>query len=94
MTNRDTRGQPRITRATIAAAPGTTVTVTGCKYIQVSNESAAAVRIYANAADMVANVSYIELAASTGYFEGPWAQNTIYMASQGGSVTVPMIYYV
>lgn len=40
-------------------------------FLQVANEGANIVRIYFTKSDYDADVNYVELAATTGYFEGP-----------------------
>ena len=64
-------GVPMVRRLTVTTTFGAYPLPVTTKYLQIFNQGANIVRVYFTAADYVADANYLELAATTGVFEGP-----------------------
>ena len=82
-------GFPIVRRLSVTTTFGLYHLPVATKYLQISNGGANAVRVYFTAEDYAANANYIELASSTGAFEGPVELRAnaaqLYFAAQGGT---------
>jgi len=102
MTALETRGGfPFVTRRAIpigASDPQQVVQSPGhIKFLQISNEGGNIVRVYFSEADYTADANYIELEATTGYFEGPveLRGNNLYLRAQtAASDPVVVVFYL
>lgn len=63
------------------------------KFIQLSSEGAFPVRVYFTQPDFTANANYIELPATTGFFEGPVEAQKIWVRGVGGAGSLVGIFY-
>lgn len=98
-------GLPKCARLTVTTTgegrrpPGVT------QYVQVSNEGANVLRIYFQADDFTADANYIELVATTGYWEGPAeigaplpgsisGRDQIWFRTSGGDSDISVIWYL
>jgi hypothetical protein len=64
-------GFPIVRRLSVTTTFGKYQLPVTTKYLQITNGGAVAVRVYFTQDDYTAGVNYIELASSTGSFEGP-----------------------
>lgn len=87
-------GTPHVRRLSVATTglgdlgftlPGVT------KGLVVSNEGAFALRMYFTLADYTADANYIELAATTGYYDQPDEVHTLWFRAVGGTTTPVVI---
>lgn len=67
---------------------------TALRRIQISNEGANVLRIYRRAVDFTNDANYIDLPASTGFYDGPHVGRSIWLRANGGSTSVIMTVYV
>ncbi len=64
-------GVPIVRRLSVTTTFGAYPLPVTTKYLQIFNQGANIVRVYFTAADYTADANYLELAATTGVFEGP-----------------------
>lgn len=83
-------GRPRTQRVSVTAVGAPLALPFPAKFLQISNEGAAPLRIYWTGEDFTADTNYIELALTTGFFEGPAEIATIWLRGAGG-VSNPVI---
>ena len=82
-------GFPIVRRLSVTTTFGLYRLPVATKFLQITNNGANAVRVYFSAEDFTANTNYIELVASTGFFEGPVELRAtaaeLYFAAQTGT---------
>lgn len=86
-------GIPRVFRATIDASGRAHDPRFTSKYLQVSNEGGTVLRIYFTEEDFTADANYLELAATTGFFEGPAEVQKVWFRAVVGPTNVVAVFY-
>ena len=95
-------GLPVVERITVDTTGEGRIPPMVTKWVQVSNEGANALRIFFTSADFDAAEGYIELAASTGFYEGPAeigvggpnGRDKLWLKGVGGDADVVLVWYL